>query len=332
MRWIHIAWALALCAGANSVAHAQQEPVTPPVQVRPPADEPIYTPSRPFESPYAFPGYGRGTIPWDSGAISRDSQLVGPYAQPVWTTQRPWASVRAYVLPPGTAQVEQWIRPTWPPAKEGGKPEFRMLEEFAIGLPGRFQLDVYERWNIEPNDDGKQEANHEGVQVELRWAVADWGRIPFNPTFYIEWVERGGKQNKTDKYEAKLLLADELTDKLFIASNLIIEQEVRDEYETELGWNTALSRTLIERVLMGGVEMNLTGVNAKGARSPHEMSFTIGPSAQLRLTNRFYITSTALFGCNDTSPQCQMYVIAGYQFGARNGPWRPGGPSATMGN
>ncbi|MFO0948884.1 MAG: hypothetical protein U1D30_23720 [Planctomycetota bacterium] len=165
-----------------------------------------------------------GSIPWNSNVITRDSDRVGPYGQPVWTTQRPFAASRVYVLPPGQAQVEQWVRPTW--GREG-KPEYRMLEEIAIGLPGRFQLDIYERWNIKENDLNGQEANHEGVQIELRWALADWNRIFLNPTFYAEWVERGN--GNPDVYELKLLLAQEFTPKLFYASNLILEQEVGGE-------------------------------------------------------------------------------------------------------
>ena len=26
-----------------------------------------------------------------------------------------------------------------------------------------------------------------GVSTELRWALADWGKIPMNPTLYAEW-------------------------------------------------------------------------------------------------------------------------------------------------
>src|SRR6185295_2417649 len=89
----------------------QTEPTLPPVIVRP-------QPSTPY---YYQPG---DPIPWSSNAIQDDSTLVGPYDQPVWTTQRPFANSRVYVLPAGQAQVEQWVRPTF---FEDGKPEFRFL-------------------------------------------------------------------------------------------------------------------------------------------------------------------------------------------------------------
>lgn len=125
----------------------QPEGTLPPVEVRPPNSTPYTFPgdgilqsngnqagqaSPNNQSPYSFPGPG---ISWSSGQLYSDQQLVGPYNQPVWTTQRPWATTRVYVLPPGQAQVEQWVRTTYP---RGAKPKFRFLEEFAIGLPGRF--------------------------------------------------------------------------------------------------------------------------------------------------------------------------------------------------
>ena len=51
----------------------------------------------------------------------------------------------------------------------------RWLEEMTFGLPGRWQLDIYERWDTDPSGQNDKEiARHEGVQIEARWALADW--------------------------------------------------------------------------------------------------------------------------------------------------------------
>ena len=310
------------------------EPTLPPVVVRPSPDS---TPGNYYGPPntgvYRGEGRGDGSISWYSDAIQTDNTLVGPYSQPVWTTQRPFATSRAYVLPAGTAQFEQWVRPTW---KKGHFAEYRMLEEFAIGLPGRFQLDLYERWNIEPNNQNVNTANHEGVQIELRWALADWDEVFLNPTFYIEWVERGGRQNKADKYEAKLLLAEQFGEQqqLFYSSNLILEQETADERETEIAWSHALTTPLIERKLMAGFEMFVSGTTVEGNRSHPEVVVMIGPSVQVRPTPRTFFDVVGLFGTTSESPVAQMYAIFGYQFGARSGPVSGSisGPAATRGN
>ncbi|MEZ6072061.1 MAG: hypothetical protein R3C10_17840 [Pirellulales bacterium] len=168
---------------APVVGFSQPEPppqTLPEIEVRRPPEE------SPFEVPRTPTG---GTIGWDSNAIYSDQQRVGPYNQPVWTTQRPWATTRVYVLPPGQAQVEQWYRATYP---RNGKPKFRFLEEYAIGLPGRFQLDLYERWNVEPDENNNQEANHEGVQVELHRRPGRLGRDPLEP----DTVRRMGRTRR----------------------------------------------------------------------------------------------------------------------------------------
>lgn len=277
----------------------------------------------PFDNGYS--------IPWSANGALEDQTLVGSYRQPVWTTQRPFAASRVYVLPAGTAQLEQWVRPTWPQA---GKPVFRMLEEVAIGLPGRFQLDIYERWNIEPNDQNRNEANHEGIQVELRWALAKWGRLFLNPTLYAEWVERGGPQNKANKYELKLLLAEQFGRNLYYSSNLILEQETQQEKETELGWSHAVSTTVIDRKLMAGMECLVSRTTANPDRSTADVLFTVGPSMQYRPTTRTFLNIVSLFGTTPDSPLCQAYFIFGYQFGLRAGPVRGyvGGPASTIGN
>lgn len=321
-----------LWAQADTSPLGPQPGSLPPVIVEAPRPgQPTYQPQYDPTAGYNG-GYQRGPISWDSGAIGSDTDLVGPYGQPQWTTQRPFSTARVYVLPEGVMQVEQWVRPTY---KRDEKPEFRFLEEYAIGLPNRFQLDIYERWNVEPNGSNREQANHEGIQVELRYALADWGVLPLNPTLYIEWVERGGPQEKPNKYEAKLLLADQITPRWFYASNFILEQEVDgDELENELGWSNALSTPIIDRKLMAGFECLWSGTTVRGGRDNRTNEFTIGPTMQWRPSNRTFFNTTALFGTTPDSPVCQCYFIFGYQFGRRAGPAKNyiGAPSSTIGN
>lgn len=289
------------------------EPTLPPVVVQPGEDDNFVDD---YSNQVFFGNGGGGSISWNAPASSF-TQRVGSYGQPAWTTQRPFASTRAYVLPEGVCEFEQWARPTW---DEGESAEWRMLEEVAVGLPHRIQLDLYERWNIEPDDDGNQTANHEGVQMEVRYALADWGVIPMNPTLYLEWIERGGPQEKPNKWEAKLLLADELTPSLFYATNVILEQEVSGDLETEIGWNNALATPIIDGKLLGGIESEFSATTVKDNRSDAEVSLTLGPSFQLRPTPRTFLDLVGLFGTTDESPVARMYIIWGIQFGARPGP------------
>lgn len=281
---------------------------------------------RPNTQPYTGPT--GGTISWSSDAITSFDTPVGPYQQPDWTTQRPFPTTRVYVLPPGEAQVEQWFRPTF---HRDGSREFLFLEELSVGLPGRFQIDVYERWNVEPNAAGNDVANHEGVQMELRYALADWGVLPLNPTLYLEWVERGGRQEKPNKYEIKLLLGDEIMPGVFFGSNVAVEEEVSGDRQCEVSWSNAIGVPIIEHKLMAGIEMQLSGISVSGARNDPEVEFLIGPSLHWRPCNRAFVDVVGLFGATPESPKAQMYVVFGYQFGSRAGPSAMNPASAAVG-
>ena len=332
MRLLASSVILGLLGSGTVLGQTPPNPELPPVEVRPNVGPQTEDFGPPYSTSGEYDPYGNPGLSWRSDELTSDSELVGPYGQPVWTTQRPFATTRAYVLPAGTYEVSQWIRPTW---ERGEKPKFRMLEELAIGLPGRFQLDIYERWNIEKDIDDNNNAHHEGVQIEGRWALADWGVLPLNPTIYAEWLERGGPQDKPNKYEIKLLLADQyFCDRLFFASNVILEQETADERETEIAWSCGFATPIIERKLMAGFETNLSATNVHGSRGDYEWSFMIGPSMQWRPTNRTFVDLVGLFGATEDSPEAQMYLIFGYQFGTRAAPFSGSisGPASTRGN
>ena len=53
-----------------------------------------------------------------------------------------------------------------------------------MGFEPRMQLDLYLRTDQE-GDDSEMLI---GQQVELRYALADWGKLWGNPTIYLEWA------------------------------------------------------------------------------------------------------------------------------------------------
>jgi hypothetical protein len=264
----------------------------------------------------------QGVIDWNSDRIRSDADRVGTYNQPVWTTQRPFSTTRTYVIPEGTMDFEQWARPTW---GQTGKVDTRYLEELTIGLPCRFQLDVYERWDISPvGQNDKEIWRHEGVQIEARWAFADWDVIPLNPTLYLEWIQRG-HNDESDKYEFKLLLGDDFFNgRLHYGCNFSIEKELGQSKEVELQFAQAFGTTIIERKLMAGIEMYYQNNSFQGERGTPANSFVIGPSIQWRPTNRTFLDVVGLVGTTGSnsseSVKGQMFIIFGYQFGKRAGP------------
>lgn len=239
------------------------------------------------------------------GAPSQQTP-VGPYGQPEWTTRRRFATTRVYVRPPGQIEFEQWWRPKWP---RDGKPEHLFEEEISVGLPYRFQLDLYQDFEDTPETPFR--ANES--KVELRWALADWGDLPLNPTLYFEqkFVDESNPASGDDVTEFKLLFAENLDPCWDWASNVIFEWEHGGAREREYAISQAISRSLIDKELSVGMEMVLEWTTEAGSRSDPALEFLIGPSLQWRPTPRTHLDVVPLFGTTGDSPLVEAFVVFG---------------------
>lgn len=228
---------------------------------------------------------------------------VGPYGQPEWTTGRIFGVSRIYVLPPGRVEFIH----LWTPKLGDRDVAHTFREEVEIGLPYRFQLDLYQNWGI----DESAESFYKGPSVELRYALANWGKVPLNPTLYGEWYfnDRGA-----DAYELKLLLGDALARRWNWAVNLTFEQETGGERETEIAASAALTYALIDRKLNVGIETLGEHVTAKDSRGDAEIEFLIGPTVNVHPIRHSFITVSPLFGTTKDSPTAEIFVAAGFQF------------------
>jgi hypothetical protein len=233
--------------------------------------------------------------------ISQET-LVGPNEQPEWTTTRTFGTSRVYVRPPGTiANVNFWT-----PEFNDGQAEHAFRHEIEIGLPYRFQLDLYQNWGIE---DGK--SFYKGSSVELRYALAKWGKIPLNPTFYAEW---NSNDNAPDVWELKLLLGETFAHRWNWAANLTFEQETGEKFQREVAVSGALTCAVIDPTLNVGVEMLWERKTEKGSRGHPNSEFLIGPSVNVHPTRWSFITIAPLVGATPDSPDLEVFVIAGFKF------------------
>jgi hypothetical protein len=235
-----------------------------------------------------------------------EEERLGSYDQPEWTTQRRFPTTRVFVQQePWTFGFEQWWRGRFYSDSETKQ---RWQEEFSVGLPHRVQVDIYENWAMNSRGGIRQDS----VALEGRYALADWGKIPLNPTLYGEWkfVDEG-----SDVYELKILLGEEIAHGWHWGLNGIYEQEIEDAEETEYALSQALSRTLLDEKLSLGVEMKVALVSEEGTRSDAEEIFLMGPSVQWRPTAKTHIDLVPLFGMTEDSPDVESYVVLGIDFG-----------------
>ena len=235
----------------------------------------------------------------------REEDRIGPYGQPEWTAHRRFPFTRVYVRPPGTFSFEYWVRPTIP--KEGGSADVRTQYEFELGLPGRWQMDLY----LNQNKSGSEGEMKNENAFELRYALADWGKLWGNPTLYGEYKSRDAE---VDVVEFKFLVGDELSSSWHWGSNLYLEREVGGTGENDYGFTAGLSKTLDDQRFSLGLELKIEYIDLSASRGEYEKVFLLGPSAQYRPTRHVHMDLAPLIGMGPDSPALQALFVVGYEF------------------
>ena len=235
----------------------------------------------------------------------REEDRIGPYGQPEWTTHRRFPFTRVYVRPPGTFSFEYWVRPTIP--KDSGETDVRTQYEFEIGLPGRWQMDLY----LNQNKQGSTGEMKNENAFELRYALADWGKLWGNPTLYGEYKS---KDADVDVVEFKLLFGDELSTSWHWGTNLYLEREVGGAGENDYGITAGLSKTLDDQRFSLGAELKVEYIDLSASRGDYEKVYLLGPSMQYRPTRHVHMDFAPLFGMGPESPAMQALFVVGYEF------------------
>ena len=237
-----------------------------------------------------------------------EEDRIGDYEQPRWTAHRRFGETRVYVIPKGMVQFEYWLRPV---VSKDGPTKIRTMYEVEFGLPGRLQLDLY----AVGNKTGKEGAFAIDQQkVEVRYAFADWGKIPGNPTMYLEWTQNS---DGPDAVEGKLLFGGQLRSRWHWGSNLVFEHEIAGAQENSHEWTTGLSYTARDTKLGIGVETQLALVNeleSNGTRGPLTKAFLAGPSLQWRPLPQMHLDVAPLLGLSHDAPRMKLFVVLGYEF------------------
>ena len=248
-----------------------------------------------------------------TNAALKEEMPGGPYDQPDWTTARRFPSTRIYLQQtPWNLGFEQWVRTFWSDGDDGTHQE--LSEEFELGLPHRFQLDVYETWDIDQHSVAVQDE----WSVELRYALADWGKIPMNPTLYYEYAFSHNDSSsllKANVGEAKLLLGDELAEGWHWGANLSYEGRYGGDLSKEYMVVAALGKTIVDSKFSVGVESKFASTSVHDDRSDPVNVLEIGPSIQWRPTASTHLDVVPLIGISHDAPAVESFLVFGYDFG-----------------
>ncbi len=255
----------------------------------------------------------------------------------------------AYGAPPGLSRsrlsntTQAYVLPPWAfffgEIFEGqgfrhGPPDYLFTQEIEMGLPYRFGVAAeskFERFN--------GGGGAETVSLEARWALADWNKIPLNPTLFAEYKfgvgtirheerpppsgggeeeeEEGGPPKVPDAYEVRLLLAQEFGGRFEWAMNWFFEKENTGDRGREWGFSQAVMTPVLlpnERLKVG-LEMEYKNFTTKDTRGDPLNSFVIGPSVAWKPTAQTRLDISPLFGVTDDSPVADVFVVFSWLFG-----------------
>jgi hypothetical protein len=265
------------------------------------AETPTPPPDQPRLRSYELPPV---TVTGRQPSALREEDRVGSYQQPRWTTVRRFPNTRVYVVPEGKIETELWFIPRF---HRDGSTDSRALAELEIGLPWRFQLDLYYRLDTYTSGSADN-----GAQIELRWALADWGKIPFNPTLYAEYIVFEG--DRPEIAEFKLLLGDELAPRWHWGINLVAELETGGEREYVYEIDGGISYTLFDEKFSVGAEAKIEFATTRDSRSEYDATILVGPSFQWKPLPQLTVNVAPLFGVERDDPTARVYLNVGWEF------------------
>jgi hypothetical protein len=252
-------------------------------------------------------------------------------APPEFSRSRFSNVVNAYVLPPWAFFFGELYEGQ---AFRHGPPDHLFTQEIEMGLPYRFNVAAeteFERFN---GGGGNQT-----VSLEARWALADWNKIPLNPTIFAEYKfgvgtirheevppppgggedeeEEGGPPKVPDAYEVRLLLAQEFFGRFEWAMNWFFEKENTGDRGREWGFSQAAMTPVLlpnERLKLG-IEMQYRNVTTKDTRGDAVNSFVLGPTMAWKPSAHTRLDISPLFGCTHDSPVADVFVAFSWLFG-----------------
>jgi hypothetical protein len=252
----------------------------------------------------------------------------------------------AYVLPPGAVFAGLIYQGD---ALRFNRPDHSFTQEVEIGLPYRFGVAVEN--TIEAFRGHTQERT---FSVEGRYALADWDKIPLNPTIFVEYnfglgdilhdegppepLPKGEAEEflaehepLPDAFEVRLLLAQDFGEHVEWALNGFFEQEVGGDRGREYGFAQSAMVPIIlpQERLKVGVEMQLTTFTDKGIRDDPSYRFIIGPSIAWKPTKNTRLDVSPLFGVTDDAPRASVFVVFSMLFGPGGEAQQAEAPAST---
>jgi hypothetical protein len=270
-------------------------------------------------------------------------------APPSFSRNRFSNLVNSYVLPPGAVYAGLIYQGD---ALRFNRPDHSLTQEIELGLPCRFGVAVE---NTIENFRGRTQERT--FSLEARYALADWNKIPLNPTIFVEYkfgighilhdegppaemapgeAEAFLAENRPlpDAFEVRLLLAQDFGEHVEWALNGFFEQEVGGDRGREAGFAQSFMFPviLLRERLKVGAEMQFTSFTDAGIRQNGETPsyrVVIGPTIAWKPSKNTRLDISPLFGVTHDAPRASVFVVFSMLFGPGGEPAQAEAPAST---
>ena len=261
--------------------------------------------------------------------VSGENDIRSAYGAPgTFSRTRFSPTTTAYVLPPYQFCLATIYEGD---AFQHGFPDHLFTQELEMGLPHRFGIAA--ETQLERFNGG---GGFETVSLEGRYALADWGKIPLNPTLFAEYKfgvgpirheegpppppgeeEEAGPPQIPNAYELRLLLSQEFFHRYEWAMNGFFEKENTGDRGREIGFSQSIMTPIVlpNEQLKVGLEMLYKNFSVKDTRGNADNIFVIGPSGAYRTSTNTRLEVSTLFGCTNDSPHVQVFAVFSWLLG-----------------
>jgi hypothetical protein len=219
---------------------------------------------------------------------------------------------KSYVLAPFSFELESGY--------EGdifrhGLPAQLFRQEIEMGLPARFTVGLQNQIEHFGGDTFER-----SFTLEARYALANWNRLPFNPTISIEY--RFGLDNAVrDSSEFALLVSHDFPNLVEWAMNIFVDREFSGRNSTNAGFAQSVEVPVLlpEEKLEVGLEMQYRSGGEIIEPGRTIKGLVIGPTLAWRPTKSVRFDLSPLFGCGDHTPAVQIFAVLSFSFGGTAG-------------
>jgi hypothetical protein len=215
---------------------------------------------------------------------------------------------KSYVLSPFSFELEAGYEGA---VFRHGLPAELFRQEIEMGLPARFTVGIQNQF-----EHFAGETRDRSFSLEARYALANWNKLPLNPTISAEY-RFGLRDAIQDSGELALLISHDFPHLVEWAMNIFVDREFGGRNSTSAGFAQSVEVPVLlpKEKLEIGLEMQYSGGGETIGPERTIKGFAIGPTLAWRPNKNVRFDLSPLIGASDHMPAVQVFALFSFSFG-----------------